>query len=81
MNYTLLNVVTTNAVFTANEDGSVTAKNVIAQIGIVGVPDGKFIQTDRVPAFSIPSSTTTAQQPAYIDAQVQAYVTATYPNT
>lgn len=81
MNFTLLNTITRNAIFKANIDGSIKATGVIAQITIVGSPIGKFIQTDQVPAFDIPSTTTSAQQPAYIDAQVQAYVTATYPNT
>jgi hypothetical protein len=80
MNYTLLDTITQNAKFTANEDGTITAKNVIVKVGIVGAPANKFIQVDVVPEFNIPASTTSANQPAYIDAQAQAYVTATYPN-
>ena len=81
MNYTLLNSTTRNANFTANEDGSITVSNILVEIGIVGAPDGKFTQSDRVPDFNIPANQTSATQPAYIQAQVQAYVSATYPNT
>lgn len=81
MTYELLNTITRNAKFTPNEDGSIKATGVIAQIIIVGSLTGKFIQTDQVPAFDIPATTTSAQQPAYIEAQAQAYVTATYPNS
>lgn len=81
MTYELLNTITRNATFTANEDGSIKATGVIAQIIIVGSPTGKFIQTDQVPAFNIPAKTTSEEQPAYINTQAQAYVTKTYPNS
>lgn len=81
MQYTLLNTITKNARFKANLDGTVNVQNAIAKIGIVGAPVGKFIQNDQIPEFNIPANTPTSQQEAYIIAQAQAYVTATYPNT
>lgn len=81
MQYTLLDTITKMARFKANEDGTIKVQNVIAKIGIVGSPANKFIQNDVVPEFNIPANTTSANQPAYIQAQAQAYVTATYPNT
>jgi len=81
MNYTLLETITRNAKFTANQDGSIKATNVIVKVGIVGAPANKFIQVDVVPEFNIPAGTLTSAQEAYINTQAQAYVTATYPNT
>ena len=81
MKYTLLQTITTQTTFVSNQDGSLTAKNVIVKVGIDGAPVGKFIQVDIVPEFNIPATETSATQPAYIEAQAQAYVTATYPNT
>jgi hypothetical protein len=81
MNYTLLQTLTQNAKFTANEDGSIKVTNVIVKVGIVDAPVNKFVQVDIIPEFNIPAGTTSAQQPAYIETQAQAYVTATYPNS
>lgn len=81
MQYTLLETVTRNARFKQNQDGSVNVQNVIAKIGIVGAPVGKFIQCDQIPQFNIPANTQASAQQAYIQTQAQTYVTANYPNT
>lgn len=81
MNYELYNTITRNATYVANEDGTMTASNVVAQINIVGAPKDKFIQSDIMPPIVIPSTETMASAPAYIEAQAQAYVTKNYPNT
>ncbi len=81
MDYTLVETIIRNAKFTSNEDGSVKAINVIARIGIVGSPSGKFIQVDVVPEFDIPAGTLTSEQEAYINKQTQDYVSKTYPNS
>lgn len=81
MNFILLNTITNRARFTQNGDGSIKANQVIAQIGIQGAPEGKFIQNDYVPEFNIPATKTSAEQPAYIEAKAQEYVTQNYPNT
>lgn len=81
MQFTLYNEITANASYQSNEDGSLTATNVIAQVNIVGAPAKKFIQTDIMPPFIIPKTTTAQQMPDYIKAQAVLYVQTTYPNT
>ncbi len=81
MNYILIGIITRNARFKANQDGSIKVSNVIVRVGIVGAPSEKFIQVDIVPDFNIPAGTLTSQQEAYIETKAQEYVTATYPNT
>lgn len=81
MEYELANVITNNAIFTSNEDGSLTAKGVAVQTKIVGAYEGKFLQTDQMPPFNIPADETSATQPAYIQAQATAFVAEKYPNT
>lgn len=81
MEYILLKTGTENALFRANEDGSIKVSGVYVKVGIVGAPEGKFIQADIIPDFDIPADKTSAEQPAYIDSVAQLYVTVTYPNT
>jgi len=81
MNYVLYNTITRNASYTANADGTLTVKNAIAQINIVGAVADKFIQTDIMPDIILPATETMASAPAYIEAQALAYVAANYPNT
>lgn len=81
MTFTLLKVILSNIKLTPNNDGTITANGVIAQVGITGAPANKFIQTDIVPAFSIPATETSASQPAFIQTHVAAYVATTYPNS
>ena len=81
MNYALYNVITRNITLNSNADGTLTVTNAIAQINIVGSVANKFIQTDIMPEIIIPANITTQNQPAYIETQAQAYVSANYPNT
>lgn len=81
MEYTLLKTILSNCLFSYNEDGSLNVSNTIVQIGIVGSPAGKFIQTDTMPPFNVPKSTTTGNIPAYINEVAQEYVEENYPNT
>lgn len=81
MKYILKSVNTQNAKFVSNEDGSLTASNVIAVTSIEGAPEGKFTQTDLIPAFSIPAEVSNKDNPAYVQTQAEAYVKKTYPDT
>jgi hypothetical protein len=81
MNYVLYATITRNASYTANADGTLTVKNAIAQINVVGAVADKFIQTDIMPDIILPATETMASAPAYIEAVAQDYVTANYPNT
>jgi len=81
MNYALYATITRNASYTANADGTLTVKNAIAQINVVGAVANKFIQTDILPDIILPATETMASAPAYIEGVAQAYVTANYPNT
>lgn len=81
MNYALYATITRNASYQANNDGTLTVKNAIAQINVVGAVADKFIQTDVMPDIILPATETMATAPAYIEAQALAYVAANYPNT
>lgn len=81
MEYKLSQVFTQNARFTSNEDGTITVKGVVVQTKIVGAYENKFLQVDVMSDIIIPSTETSATQPAYIEKQADAWVTATYPNT
>ena len=82
MNYEIYGTpITRNATFITNQDGSLRANGVVVQVQIVGAIADKFIQTDIIPAFDIPASTTTANQPAYVEQVALDYISATYPNS
>jgi hypothetical protein len=88
MTYTLLNTLTNNINYTHNNDGTITVTNLGVQVGIVGVPTGKFIQTELIPttgvdAFPviIPANMAASDIPAFLQTESQAYVTKTYPNS
>lgn len=81
MEYQLAKVNTQNARFTSNQDGTITASGVVVFTKIVGAYPDKFLQVDIMSDIIIPASEISATQPAYIESQANAWVTATYPNT
>lgn len=82
MKFQLLDVITANAKYDGQEDGSINATGVVVKIGIVGAPEGKFIQAEKLPdAVSLPANGTNADNLNLIKAAAQAYVIKTYPNT
>lgn len=81
MNYELAKVNTQNARFTSNENGTITASGVVVHTKIVGAYPDKFLQVDIMSDVIIPSTETSATQPAYIESQAAAWVASTYPNT
>ena len=81
MKYKLVNVITANAGYKQNENGSITTSNVIIHIGIEGSPEGKFIQAEMMTDIILPASGTNEENLNFIKAQAAAYVAAQYPNT
>lgn len=81
MNYELAKVVTQNARFKSNEDGTITASGVVVYTKIVGAYEGKFQQVDMMPDIIIPKTETSETQPAYIEKKAAEWVKGTYPNT
>ena len=81
MEYQLAKVNTLNAKFKSNEDGTITASGVVVYSKVIGVYEGKFLQTDMMPDIIIPKEETSATQPAYIEKKADEWVKATYPNT
>lgn len=82
MTYSLVNMISANARFVQNQDGTITANGVIAQVGIVGTPQHKFIQSDIItPGIVVPADTSASGMQAYLIAQATAYVNRVYPNS
>lgn len=81
MKYELVSVDFAGARFVANADGTTTASGIVSVAGITGSYPGKFLQRDYVPDVIIPAQTTTANQPAFLEAAAAAFVAQTYPDT
>lgn len=63
-----------------NTDGSIKVNGVRIVVGIVGAPEGKFLQVDMV-SFDMPLTIIASEIPTYLDEQIALYVPANYPDT
>lgn len=88
MTYALLNTLDNNINYVHNQDGTITVNNLVVQVGIVGAPTGKFVQTEAITSIGvnafpilIPASMVASDIPAFLQTQAQDYITNTYPNS